>query len=107
MIKRADFTTGQKRTVVGTYVELDPRMKQTPPPVHVGHAGVQLDDGTLIFLEPPWTKEAIRPPDERRSLAGKRVEATGTLYARCPEPKQPMAHLIGPCVTPVDNVTLQ
>jgi hypothetical protein len=93
------------REVEGTYVEVDMRMRQTPPPRHIGHAAVQLDDGTLVYLEPPWSKEAIRPPDERRTLTGKRVIATGAVHAVCPEPKQPMAHVSGPCITPVENVT--
>jgi hypothetical protein len=92
-------------TVIGTYEELDMRMKPKPPPLHLGHVGIRRDDGSLVFLEPPWSKQAIRAPDERRTLAGKRVAATGTFHARCPEPKEPMALPIGPCLSPVENVT--
>jgi hypothetical protein len=96
--------SGRVVAVHGTYRQVDVRRKQTPPPRLEGHAAVALDDGTLVFLEPAWSARAIRPEDERRSLDGRRVVATGLLHARAPSPPEPVAALIDPCLSPVHRV---
>lgn len=95
---------GLPGVVVGTYEQLDVRMRPRGAPVYRGHAVVRLDDDTLVTLEPMWKPEAIRPPDEIARFDGQRVGVRGTVLASAPEPDEPSASIVGPCVSPVDTI---
>ncbi|MBW2256465.1 MAG: hypothetical protein JRI25_17980, partial [Deltaproteobacteria bacterium] len=95
---------GERVVVVGTYQQLDVRMREVPPPEYLGHASVVLSDGTLVLLEPIWADAAIRSEEERAVFDGKRVRVTGTLHARAPEPPEPDATMINPAISPVECV---
>lgn len=81
------------------------RMRKTGAPVHAGHAGVRLADGTLVLLEPSWSQAALWPAEERRRLSGKAVAVIGKLHAQAPRPAgEQVAQVIGPCISPVEEV---
>lgn len=88
----------------GVYVELDLRRRPTPPPEYVGRAGLQLEDGAIVLLEPSWSNTGIRPAEERRRLAGRRVEAVGILHAEPIQPPKPVAFVHYPCLSPVESI---
>lgn len=95
---------GTEPTVLeGTYRRVDARMRPTPPAVYAGHAAVELDDGRRVWLEAPWSPEAIRSPTEQ-ALEGHRVRVTGVLHARPPEAPDPVAMPLVPCLAPVLEV---
>lgn len=97
---------GQRAVVVGTYEELDVRMRQRPPAVYAGHAKVTLPDGDFLTLEPIWSDAAIRS-EEERALAGKKVRVVGTVHAEAPPPPEPQATLVSPAISPVEQVTAE
>jgi hypothetical protein len=97
--------SGRRVRMFGTYVEIDLRKRATSPLQFRGRAGVRLEDGALVLLEPSWSDAGIRPADERRRLAGKRVEASGTLHEEPMKPPRPIAFVHYPCLTPVESVT--
>jgi hypothetical protein len=98
--------SGERGTIAGTYHQLDVRMKKHSVPEYGGHAAVRLADGTDVYLEPVWSPAAIRDEDERRRLSDARVMVTGVLHAQMPEADEPVAHLVGPCVSPVERIEL-
>jgi hypothetical protein len=82
-------------TIEGIYERYDPRKKRSHPPKLTGHAGITLDDGRWVYLEPPWSEEAIRPKSEA-AFDGKRVIVTaGELSEHMPSPPNPGSHQIG------------
>jgi len=105
---RADVeaASGGPARVVGDYVEVDLRQKPKPPPRYLGRAGLRLEDGTLVLLEPGWSQAGLRSPEERRRFAGKRVEATGTIWIEPPRPATPVAYPIMPCLAPVEALAV-
>jgi hypothetical protein len=82
-----DHKNGTMVEVFGTYVLAESKDQGTL----TGHAAVQLADGTLIHLAPPWHQEAIRPEEERK-FVGKPVVAKGLLFAECPPPPDGRAY---------------
>ena len=94
---------GRSALVRGTYVEVDVRKAQTPPPVHAGHVAVRLDDGTLVMLGSLGGPNDTRTEKERKELADKEVIAQGILFQTCP-PMTPGASLQIPCLSPVLSV---
>ena len=96
--------SGSRVRLVGTYHQVDMRMRQTPPPKYQGHTAVRLSDGTDVLLEPGWSEAAIRGAEERERHDGKRVEVTGVIHARSPEPPEPAAHVTGPVLSPVEAI---
>lgn len=97
-------TSGQVAAVVGTYVEVDVRKRQSEPPVYKGHAAVRLADGTMVFLSPAWSQDAIRPREEIDAYKDKQVAVLGVVVESCPPDPSGGASLIGPCVTMVMGV---
>jgi hypothetical protein len=98
--------SGSQVLLVGTYQQVDMRMRQKPPPLYQGHVAVRLSDGTQVLLEPSWSKAAIRSPEERERYDGSRVEVTGVIHARSPAPHEPAAHTTGPVLSPVEGIQL-
>jgi hypothetical protein len=96
--------SGERAEVEGTYQQIDIRMRVKGDPVYLGHAAVILDDGTEVTLEPSWAEEAIRPRDEIDRCEGHRVRVVGTVHEEAPEPPEPAAALMSPCVRPVESV---
>jgi len=96
--------SGSRVRVVGTYHQVDMRMRPKPPPRYVGHAAVRLSDGTQVLLEPAWSKAALRGSEERTLYDGKRVEVTGVIHERSPSPPEPAAHPINPTLSPVEAI---
>ena len=81
------------------------KRKDDADPVYRGHVRLELADEHVVFVEPPWSDDAIRPSDEIGELEGKLVELRGTLHHRCPGPPgPPAAAIISPCVTEVTAV---
>lgn len=96
--------SGSRVRVVGTYHQVDMRMRPKPPPQYRGHAAVRLADGTQVLLEPAWSEAAIRDSEERTRYDGQRVEVTGVIHERSPEPPEPAAHPINPTLSPVEAI---
>jgi hypothetical protein len=96
--------SGQGAEVEGRYAQIDVRMRIKGDPVYLGHAAVTLDDGTEVTLEPVWAEQAIRPADEIARCDGHRVRVTGTVHEETPEPPEPTASFVSPCISPVDAV---
>jgi hypothetical protein len=97
---------GDEVLLVGTYVERDVRMKAAPPPVHHGHAAIQLGDGKLVALLPSWDEDAVRPADEAARFAGKQVEVVGTISKRGIADPEGGASLMGPTIDEVRALRL-
>jgi hypothetical protein len=97
---------GARVRVLGEYVELDLRKNPEPPPQFAGSAGVRLEDGAVVLLEPSWSPRGLRSRDESARLAGRRVEATGRLWKNPPAPSEPVAQVLAPCLSPVESVDL-
>ncbi len=95
---------GRRVAVVGTYVQMDARMLPEPPPEYEGHAAVRLADGGEVWLEPSWSDAAIRPAEERERFTGREVEVVGLLHAEAPEAPEPVAQIVSPCLSPVEEV---
>ena len=98
--------SSQRATVIGTYHEIDVRMKQREPVKYVGHSAVTLDDGTDVYLEPVWSSVALRASSERRQFNGRRVAVTGIVFSEMPQPPEPVAHPIAPCVSNIERIEL-
>jgi hypothetical protein len=96
--------SGRRVILVGIYHEVDLRMRQKPPPQYAGHAAIKLSDGTDVLLEPGWSAAAIRSPEERARYGGRRVEVTGTIHPQAPPPAEPVAYVMGPCLSPVEAI---
>jgi hypothetical protein len=98
--------SGGGGVVFGVYHQVDVRQAPTGDPQFRGHAAVRLEDGEDVFLEPTWSDDALRPADEIERLDGKRVRAAGVVHAEAPEPPEPVAAIISPCLHPVESVDL-
>ena len=94
----------KRARVVGTYHQLDTRMRKQGAPVYRGHAAVRLGDGTEVLLEPTWSQAAIRDQQERDQFDGKSVEVTGTLHSQPPQSPDQAAQIVAPCVSPVEPI---
>ena len=90
----------------GIYRQADVRKRADDSnPVYRGHVLLELADEHVVFVEPPWSDEAIRPSSEIAEYEGQIVELRGTLHHRCPGPPPPAgAAIIAPCVTNVSAV---
>jgi hypothetical protein len=95
---------GARVRVFGEYVDVDARQRPDPPAQYRGHAAIRLEDGALVQLEPTWAEAALRSAGERARFAGKAVEAIGVLWASPPEPPEPVAYMLGPCLSPVESI---
>lgn len=95
---------GAQVRLVGTYTELDARMKQEPPPVYAGHVAIVLGDGSQVTLLPVWHKDALRPEDEIARLRGQQVEVVGTVFKRAPTDPRGGASPIGPAIFDVKSL---
>jgi hypothetical protein len=81
--------------------------KKPRPGLDPIHAYVELKDGGSVLLEPSWSPASARPRAERESFDGRRVLVQGTIHAHSPAPKEELAYITGPCVSPVDAIGLQ
>jgi hypothetical protein len=97
---------GKRVAVTGTYIAIDLRMRQKGAPATFGHAAVQLCDDTEVLLEPSWSPSARRSEAERSRFAGKRVEVIGSICLEPPKPTQPVAYVVAPCISPVEQISL-
>lgn len=95
---------GARVRVRGRYVSVDVRRAALPPPVHRGHAAIELADGRRVYLFPTWRDESRRPLDEATRLEGRAVVAVGTIWRRAPEDPEGGASLIDPCLDPVEAI---
>lgn len=95
---------GETVAVVGTYSQVDMNAHPRRGPVYRGHVGVELADGTLVYLGPTWSDDSQRPEDEIERLEDKHVRAIGALQEEMPDPPQEVAHILGACLHPVDSV---
>ena len=89
---------GHEVRLIGTYGEHDARMKQAPPPVHVGHVAITLADGTVVSFLPVHHKDALRPEAEIARYAGRQVEAVGVIARRAPADPRGGASPTGPAL---------
>ncbi len=98
--------SGQRVILMGTYHQVDIRMRRKPPPVYAGHAAIRLRDGTDVLLEPSWSVAATRSPEEHARYDAKRVQVIGVVQSEAPKPAEPMAYVTGPCMSPVEDIRL-
>jgi hypothetical protein len=96
--------SGERGVVVGVYEQVDLHPRPGRAPRHRGHVAVALEDGQRVLLEPSWSAKALRPEQERIAFEGRRVAVTGLLHEHTPEPEQPTAMPLMPCVAPVEAV---
>jgi hypothetical protein len=96
--------SGSRGAVIGVYRQVDVRQNAEGPPRHEGHAAVQLEDGIDVFLEPTWSDDALRPAEEIARCDGRQVRAVGTVWSSAPEPPEPVAAIVSPCLHPVEAV---
>jgi hypothetical protein len=91
-----DAKNGTMVEVFGTYEQV--AAGKAPDAKPQGHAAVRLDDGSMIWLEPPWHPGAIRSAEEIAKYEGKSVVAKGLLFAECPPPPDGRAYAKVPCL---------
>jgi hypothetical protein len=103
-LRDVQLQSGGRVILVGTYHDIDLRMRQKSPPQYAGHVAIKLKDGTDVLLEPGWSAASIRGPEERARYGGKRVEVTGTIHHQAPPPPEPIAYVMGPCLSPVEVI---
>lgn len=95
---------GQRVILTGIYNQVDLRMRRKPPAVYAGQVAIRLRDETDVLLESSLSPAVIRSAEERARYDGKRVEVTGVVHSQAPEPSQPVAYIMGPCVSPVEGI---
>jgi hypothetical protein len=93
---------GARVRVIGKYVEIDARMRQPPPPRHVGHAAIELSDGATVSLLPMWDPDALRPQAEADAFRDKQVEVVGVLHAIAPAEPHGGASPMNPALTQIE-----
>lgn len=98
--------TGKRVMVIGTYIQIDIRMRKKGKPQHIGYAAVQLTDETLVLLGPSWSSAAIRSVEERVQFENKQVEVIGTVHLQTPEHPKQIAYVMGSCISPVEQIQL-
>jgi hypothetical protein len=87
--------------VFGTYEWVDPRQvnsqKLDPenPPENC-QAGIRLEDGTMIYLQPTWKSSAARSKKELLEYHNKPVVVTGSVLAEGPPSPDELAYIKGP-----------
>ena len=96
--------SGRRARLAGVYQQVDLRQKPRPPAVFAGQVALVLDDGAAVYMEPSWSEVALRSSEERSQFEGRRVVVTGVVWAEMPEPPEPLAHVLGPCVSPVEKI---
>jgi hypothetical protein len=94
---------GERVLVVGAYRAIAVRQRARPD-AEADHACVRLHDGSEILLEPNWSEAARRSREERSRFDARQVEVDGVAHAKSPRPPQPIAYVIGPCLSPVFSV---
>jgi len=101
-----DVTTrsGQRALLIGTYREVDLRMRQRPPAVYDGHVAIGLRDGADVLLEPSWSERSIRSAEERSRYAGVVVEVNGVVHDRTPPPPELIAYVTDACISAVADI---
>jgi hypothetical protein len=90
--------------VTGTYRQIDIRMRPKGSPEYLGFAAIQLQDGIDVLLEPSWSPAARRSEAERRRFDGQHVAVIGIIHLEPPDPPEPVAYIIGPCMSPVEQI---
>jgi hypothetical protein len=98
--------SGQRVILKGTYHQVDVRMRRKPPAAYAGHAAIRLQDETDVLLEPSWSPDAIRTPEEHARYEAKRVQVTGVVHSEAPKPAEPLAYITGPCLSPVEEIRM-
>lgn len=68
------------------------------------HALLELAGGSKVWLEPLDTDRSIRPAEELRRCADRRVRVAGTLHAVMPARGQ---SILSPCIANVSDVELE
>jgi hypothetical protein len=99
-----DPSDGARVRLIGAYVQIDARMAAIPPPRHLGHVAIRLDDGTLVSLLPVWSFDALRPETEIASFEGRDVEVIGVLHAIAPREPHGGACPVSPAITDVGAI---
>ena len=98
-VRTAADVAAKKGTMVeayGTYEQV--AYGKLPDAKPQGHAAVRLDDGTLLWLEPPWHPDAIRSSEELAKYAGTAVVVNGLLFDECPPPPDGRAYALVACL---------
>lgn len=93
---------GELVRLVGTYVQVDPRMAQIGGPRFDGHAAIKLSDGTRVSLLPLWHEGARRPLAETEAHDGKSVTVVAIVHATGPLDPRGGNSTTGPAVTDVE-----
>ena len=90
----------------GTYRRLS--LSRRPRPVSAAdrHAGIILNDGTEVLLEPSWSDRSLRSEEEILRFDGEAVVVRGVVLAEAPAPVDPVAYVVGPCITSIDEIRL-
>jgi len=98
---------GKPALTIGTYHQFDMRMRPKPPAQYVGYVVLVLEDGNRMLLEPGWSKAAVRSAEERQRYDGHQVEIKGVVHLEMPESDEPAAHVMMPCISPVENIQIR
>lgn len=93
---------GARVKLRGTYVEVDVRMRQEPPPRYIGHVAIKLADGAQVALLPVWSPDALRPEAEVAQFKDHAVEVIGVLRQRAPAEPHGGASPINPAIIQIE-----
>jgi hypothetical protein len=97
---------GQHVLLIGIYHAVALRQGTKVRGIEADHASVSLIDGIEVLLEPNWSEAAHRSSEERARFDNKQVEVEGVAHAKSPRPPEPIAYIIGPCLSPVLSIRL-
>lgn len=96
--------SGQRVLLLGIYRAVALHQGAKPPDAPKVRAIVHLKDGTEVLLEPNWSQVSQRSVEEIREFDGQEVEVEGVIHAHSPRPVQPVAFIVGPCLSPVLSI---
>lgn len=93
--------SGKFAEVFGTYIWVEARSDKEEAmgkePAQGCQAALQLEDGTLVFLQPTWEAAAARPSDELKSYRDKAAVASGLVLLEGPAAPNGGNFIKGPC----------
>ena len=104
-LQQLEAHDGQRVFLIGKYHAVALHQGIKVRSIEADHAYISLIDGNVL-LEPNWSEAAYRSSEERARFDNKRVKVEGIAHAKSPRPPEPIAYIVGPCLSPVLSIHL-
>lgn len=95
--------------LLGVYQQNDVRMrKKNPDVLHMGHVGISLEDGTIVYLYPPAHTEALRDPKEIKMFENKIIRMECKIVPYIPQGRnqeQQACMISSPCIIDLISIS--